>query len=168
MTFLARSCRCRTQSTRPLPADILRLLKFVPVAHMRIGKRAHCLTQSPLTLLPRKRVHSLSVELLNAFVCICPGSRDLGENRIRLKRIPARGLTLRQEPKDAGIGRRSAKQLRVSSSHRGPEERLLRAFQTWPPRILLRSRARGEPAASVPEWRRANGFIEEEGNGGLG
>lgn len=42
-----------------------------------------------LTLLPRKRVHSLSVELLNAFVCICPGSRNLGENRIALERIPA-------------------------------------------------------------------------------
>lgn len=44
-------------------------------------------------MLPRKRVHSLSVGLLNAFVFICPGSRDLGENRIALKRIPAHGLT---------------------------------------------------------------------------
>lgn len=48
--------------------------------------------KGPLTLLPRKRVHSLSVGLLNAFVFICPGSRDLGENRIALKRIPAHGL----------------------------------------------------------------------------
>lgn len=54
---------------------------------------AEYLTKWPLTLLPGKRVHSLSVELLNAFVCICPGSRDLGENRITLKGIPAHGLT---------------------------------------------------------------------------
>lgn len=40
-------------------------------------------TEKWLTLcLWEKRVHSLSVGLLNAFVCICPSSSFLSENRI--------------------------------------------------------------------------------------
>lgn len=79
------------------------VLGTVSMTQMRIGNltSAYYWTKWPLTLLPRKRVHSLSVELLNAFVCICPGSRDLGENRITLKRIPAHGLTLWLQPKEA-------------------------------------------------------------------
>lgn len=64
-------------------------LENVSNPQLRTGQRKN---KSPLTLLPRKRVHSLSVGLLNAFVFICPGSRDLGENRITLKRMPGHGI----------------------------------------------------------------------------
>lgn len=65
-----------------------RLWETFPIRNCAVVK----VKKGRLTLLPRKRVHSLSVGLLNAFVFICPGSRDLGENRIALKRIPAHGL----------------------------------------------------------------------------
>lgn len=81
-----------------------------------------------LTLLPRKRVHSLSVELLNAFVCICPGSRDLGENRITLKRrIPVHGLHPLVEAKRRVKvpGRRCAKSEFPHRYYKSREERSL-------------------------------------------
>lgn len=79
-------------------------------------------------MLPRKRVHSLSVELLNAFVCICPGSRDLGENRITLKRrIPVHGLHPLVEAKRRVKvpGRRCAKSEFPHRYYKSREERSL-------------------------------------------
>lgn len=126
----------------------------------QLPKSARLHSVWPLTLLPRKRVHSLSVELLNAFVCICPGSRDLGENRITLKRIPAHGLTLWQQPKKASVGRWS------------------RATSEFPHRIAVRRRDLSNSLKAellgyfalcgaqwtgyfYPRWRRANSLIEK-------
>lgn len=110
----------------------------VSVAPMRRDSltSAQYLTECPLTLLPRKRVHSLSVELLNAFVCICPGSRDLGENRITLKGMPAHGLALWEQPKEAWKWTEECCHLRISSSYCSPKERSLPLFQTEASQIL--------------------------------
>lgn len=126
----------------------------------QLPKSARLHSVWPLTLLPRKRVHSLSVELLNAFVCICPGSRDLGENRITLERIPAHGLTLWQQPEKASVGRWS------------------RATSEFPHRIAVRRRDLSNSLKAellgyfalcgaqwtgyfYPRWRRANSLVEK-------
>lgn len=127
-----------------------------------------------LTLLPRKRVHSLSVELLNAFVCICPGSRNLGENRIALERIPAHEptdtlATAGRKRKKKKVRRRSGIHLTISSSHCGPEES---SPLTWSKKKekIIRKKSGTSPQSSAlcgaqrtasfyPRWRRAKNVI---------
>ena len=68
------------------------------VADVNVQSPHSCNSKHALKFLTflswEKRVHSLSVGLLNAFVCICPGSRVLSENRIPRKRIPVHELAL--------------------------------------------------------------------------